>query len=776
MLNKLFLFIFIICKFDFFEMKTILFSLSFLLIIKFSYSQITIPLGLNSYSHEQLDSEMINISNNVLEKYKENDYLTYLDNTYAIQSMAGLYKESMNSIYSYRKEVFGKDSIEAKGFCFQYESYIKAKILSDEKYISISEAFNRTFLNNFNQLNSSASILASGYFNCNLERQKNRFFDKLKQIKGDTISIEFAINLCNSYGSYKVCKDIGEIGSKIIKKEEERLFIIEDSLLIDTRNGAKISAIVVRKREIKEKTPTIFIFNIYPGASDLRNAKEAALNGYSCVIANTRGKALSMSEMEPFEHDANDAYDLINWISKQAWNNGKIGMYGGSYNGFNQWAAVKNIHPALKTIVPQAAVGVGTEFPLEYGVFQSYMLKWIHYVCNNKYTDNDDFDNLEHWNNSYKKWYKSGLPFNKLDSIEGRNSVIFQRWISHPSFDSFWQNMIPYKNDYSKINIPVLTITGYYDSDQPGALNYFKQHHLFNKNTNHYLVIGPYEHEGAQSVPLSVLGNYEIDSVANVNFSSLVYDWFDYILKDSTKPTLLNDKINYQPMNSNKWMHKSKMHQINNDTLKFYLDKPYINKTFSLLKTAPTKTEWVNQLVDFKDRSDSNDVIADYSETIIDSTLEIHNSLFFKTEPILDSLSINGSFMAQLNAMINKKDMDLNIYLFEEQANGKYFYLSNFLCRASFAKNISKRQLLKPNIVETIPISAGTFVSKKIDIGSKIVLVISINKSPKHQINYGTGKDVSTESIKDAGEPLQIKWYNDSYIKIPVWREGKISK
>ena len=36
------------------------------------------------------------------------------------------------------------------------------------------------------------------------------------------------------------------------------------------------------------------------------------------------------------------------------------------------------------------------------------------------------------------------------------------------------------------------------------------------------------------------------------------------------------------------------------------------------------------------------------------------------------------------------------------------------------------------------------------------------------EINYGTGKNVSEEAIADAAQPLMIKWYNDSYINIPV--------
>ena len=45
------------------------------------------------------------------------------------------------------------------------------------------------------------------------------------------------------------------------------------------------------------------------------------------------------------------------------------------------------------------------------------------------------------------------------------------------------------------------------------------------------------------------------------------------------------------------------------------------------------------------------------------------------------------------------------------------------------------------------------------------------NKHPFKEINYGSGKEVHDETIKDTNEPLQIKWFNDSFIKIPIWKE-----
>ena len=50
------------------------------------------------------------------------------------------------------------------------------------------------------------------------------------------------------------------------------------------------------------------------------------------------------------------------------------------------------------------------------------------------------------------------------------------------------------------------------------------------------------------------------------------------------------------------------------------------------------------------------------------------------------------------------------------------------------------------------------------------MIVLNVNKHPFEIINYGTGKDVNDETISDAKEPLQIKWYNDSYLRVPILR------
>lgn len=50
------------------------------------------------------------------------------------------------------------------------------------------------------------------------------------------------------------------------------------------------------------------------------------------------------------------------------------------------------------------------------------------------------------------------------------------------------------------------------------------------------------------------------------------------------------------------------------------------------------------------------------------------------------------------------------------------------------------------------------------------MVMIGVNKNPGWEINYGTGKDVSRENFDDAGEPLKIKWYNTSFVNLPILR------
>lgn len=112
---------------------------------------------------------------------------------------------------------------------------------------------------------------------------------------------------------------------------------------------------------------------------------------------------------------------------------------------------------------------------------------------------------------------------------------------------------------------------------------------------------------------------------------------------------------------------------------------------------------------------------------MIDSMLNVSNSITFVSPTFDKPFDINGAFTGTLMASINKKDMDISIALYELRVDGTYFTLSNFLGRASYAKDRSNRQLLQPGKIESIPYNKSLFVSNRISAGSKLVVVLGVN-------------------------------------------------
>ncbi|TGD59875.1 CocE/NonD family hydrolase [Flavobacterium humi] len=533
----------------------------------------------------------------------------------------------------------------------------------------------------------------------------------------------------------------------------DSIYSIQDSVQIPTRSGVPISAIIVRKKTNKAPLPAILFYTTYyQDASDAIFGKKSADRDYVGVVAYARGIKTDLKNYAPFENEGTDVYDIIDWISKQKWCDGSVGMYSGSYTGYAQWATAKNIHPALKTIVPQVAVMPGYDFPMENNVPVSHILSW---------SNDNIYKNKPLPRNLPFDYFNTGAAFAKMDSVSGIKNPIFQNWLSHPGYDNYWQSMVPTPEEYAKIDIPVLTTTGYYDGSQIGALQYFKLHNRYRKNANHYIVIGPYDHWGAQRRPAKNLMGYDIDSVANISMMNLAYDWLDFILKGKPKPALLQDKVNYQVMGTNEWKHCSSLANTSNATLTFYLDKTV------LAPVKPKEKSFEKQTVNFKDRESQNNY---FTPSIIFDTLDSSNGLVFSTEPFQEEFSINGSFMGNLWATANKKDMDVSLALYELMPNGKYFFLTRYIGRASYSRDNSKRQLLRPGKKENIAFTNTRFVSKKISKGSRLVVLLNINKHPFEIINYGSGKPVSDETIEDAGEPLEVKWHNESVIEIPVWK------
>lgn len=700
------------------------------------------------------------LNKDILQNYKDNDQAKFNDNVFRLYILDGDYEKGLYHLNEIRNEPESASLNYREIIGLAFELYATANM--DSEKIPFQEKYEKTFEKKLNSISEISKIYMGSFFTNPPNILKENLLKLIKSsVKNDTIGLADAMKLCRTYLNYIIARDTRPMAISLIKKVEEQQYVIHDSIIVKTKKGNEIALRIIKYKKGEAKEPAVLNFSIYDRGAFNHVEKLGTMKGYTLVFAYSRGVYLSHDKISPFEFEIEDVNEVIDWIVKQPWCDGQVGMIGGSYDGFSQWAAVKKRHPALKTIIPSASVGFGVDFPMFNNSFSPYMLRWLSYT--KKVTDYKLFSDEQKWLSLYNSYYKSGAAFNTLDSIYGEANPIFQEWLKHPSFDDFWKSRMPNQQDFAKIDIPILTITGYFDADQRGAMYYFNEHNKYNKNADHYIIIGPYGHAGIVTGVSENYKGYAIDPVAKISTEDISYQWFDYVMKGKKKPEILKNKVNFQPMGSNEWKSAPSMENIGDKKLRLFLNK-------TKLQSMKSQLDFIAQKVDFLDRKDTMQVLSD--ERILDNAInksELKNSLVFESDAFDAPISITGSFTGELRAAINKKDMDIALSVYERLPSGQYLKLAHeFFGRASYAKDNAKRKLLKPNVIETIPVSNTFFTSRKIEKGSKLIVVLGIRKSADGQINYGTGKDVSTETIADAKEPLVVKWYNDSYLEIPI--------
>ncbi|MGN6391321.1 MAG: CocE/NonD family hydrolase, partial [Gemmatimonadales bacterium] len=472
-----------------------------------------------------------------------------------------------------------------------------------------------------------------------------------------------------------------------------------------------------------------------------------------------------------------DAVAPIEWIARQPWSDGQVGMYGGSYSGMTPWSAAKRAPPALKAVMVGAPVAPGLDVPMEGNITWNFVYPWPFYTTDTKALDDATYNDQARWRRVYARWYASGRAFRDMDKIDGTPNPIWDDWLRHPDYDAYWRRMIPYGVEFARIRIPVLQTAGYYYGGPGAAMHYLTEHYRHNPRARDYLLIGPYDHfEGQRGVvsalgdTATVLAGYEIDPVARIDITSDVrYQWFDWIMRGGPRPALLGDRINYEVVGANRWKHAPSVAAMSNGALGFYLSDQRHGDGYRLAGAAPAREAWIPLRVDLADRSDSGRFVpgGGVSDTAIDTLYQ----LVFTSDPLPAATEISGLFWGHLELVANKRDFDFGVSIFEHRRDGTYRQLPPYQSRASYVASVERRRLLTPGAREQLDVRSVRLASHLCDAGSRIVVVLGAIKNSGQQINYGTGGNVNDETVADAGEPLTVRWSTRSWISLPVWRD-----
>jgi uncharacterized protein len=267
-----------------------------------------------------------------------------------------------------------------------------------------------------------------------------------------------------------------------------------------------------------------------------------ARHGYNVVIQDVRGRGDSSGEFYPFRHEARDGAETIAWLHSRPETNGRLGMYGFSYQGMTQLLAAAEQPEGLVCIAPGM-----TAHNLYHGWFYhngalrlastlGWGLQMLKTDARRKQL-REASDKLEQaWANLASQ--TGVLPFRSHPALHGDDlseeslPQYVLDWFDHPEPGEYWSAM-DVSQSLDRILVPALHLSGWYDTYLKGSIDCFVtlSHHAGSDlaRQNQYLVAGPWVH-----IPWGDrVGTANFGEEALLDTDSLMLRWFNHWLKDS---------------------------------------------------------------------------------------------------------------------------------------------------------------------------------------------------------------------------------------------------
>lgn len=536
---------------------------------------------------------------------------------------------------------------------------------------------------------------------------------------------------------------------------------------IPMRDGTQLHATVYLPDPHPARTPCLFTMTPYIAQSYHDRGMYFASHGYPFLTVDVRGRGNSDGTFEPFLNDGDDGHDVVQWLAQQPWCNGKVSMWGGSYAGFNQWLTAARGPASLATIVPVASPYAGVDFPLGNGMGYTYAAQWLAFTAG-RASQSMIFGDDAFWRAASLRWVESGRAFRDFDSVAGVPSPVFQKWAAHPYGDAFWDTYNPTAAQYASIRMPVLTITGMYDGDQPGALRHYAEH-LRNADAatraQHYLVIGPWDHAGTRT-PQAEFGGMKFGPASLLDIPQLHLDWYAWTMQGGPKPAFLKDRVAYYVSGADAWRYANSLEAVTGETRTLYVDSSGpANDVYASgrLQAQPGKGRPDSYVYDPNDTSFARLEASLAVRDGTDQRLLLASSgrmLVYHSAPFAEPTEITGFFRFDAWLAIDTPDTDFLVSVDEVLDDGRVIPLSATGMRARYRTGAKSPQLVTTRAPQKYEFRDFMFASRLVAKGSRLRLAVAPAASMYAQRNRNSGGDVSAETSQDA-RPVTVSLYHD---------------
>jgi len=540
---------------------------------------------------------------------------------------------------------------------------------------------------------------------------------------------------------------------------EEPSIDMQWAVKIPARDGVKLNATVFTPHDQKGPLPVIFTFTPYIGDSYTDRAVYFAKHGYVFALVDVRGRGNSGGEFEPFVNEGKDGYDVVEWLAKQPYCNGKVTMWGGSYAGFDQWTVLKEFPSHLATIVPAAAAHPGVDFPFQYNIFGPYDMQWLTFTSGA--TGNSSlFGNSGFWAAKSREMYMAHSAFQDYDKLVGNPSAVFQKWVKHPTADIYYDAMAPSPEQYKRMNVPILTITGDYDGDQPGAFTFYTRHMKYGTpeaKANHYLIIGPWDHPGTRT-PKAEVGGLKFGQASVLELNRLHTEWYDWAMKGGPKPEFLKKRVAYYVVGAEEWKCADSLESISNATKTLYLgsngNAGDVFRSGALTEAKPGASAlmdlWTYDPLDTRPGSAESEDDGN-SLTSQRAVLNLFGEgVVYHTEPSAEAIEIAGFPKLSVWLKMDVPDTDLEADLYEILPDGGSVALTSASMRARYRESLREAKPVVAGKIEKYVFDNFTFFARRAGKSSRLRLVVRSINTTGTEKNYNSGGVVAAETGKDA--------------------------
>ena len=523
---------------------------------------------------------------------------------------------------------------------------------------------------------------------------------------------------------------------------------------VPMRDGVRLSANVFRPGATG-RYPAILLRTPYNKGDAITPAWQSFVNhGYAVVVEDVRGRYESGGKFEPINQEVNDGDDTLNWIARQPWSDGGVGMYGGSYLGIAQWKAALTQNPHLKAIFPYVSGDddYRDRFYSTGGAMKiGHRLLWLSENMRATGFDPPDFKN-----------YVSTLPVRRAGTAAtGHFSDAWNIAVDHPAYDKFWKD-VSIREHLKDIRIPVYSVGGWYDNYVESDLEAFST--LSKHNRADRILIGPWPHVFSATFP-----NVSFGKESQVSLRPEQLKWFDRWLKDIDSPAPA-PPVRIFVMGINQWRDEEEWPLARARKEKFYLG-PNGQLGFKP-DQHPTPDSFVydpgNPVPTMGGAVCCDPRVFPWGPMDQRQIEKRPDVLVYSTAPLPSNTEVTGQIKAVLYASSSALDTDFTAKLVDVFPDGNARNLTDGILRARYRESLEYPKPMTPGEVYRMTIDAGV-TSNVFRAGHRIRVEISSSNFPRFDRNPNTGSLAADDrEMRKATQTVYHDHDRHSYLLLPV--------